>query len=76
MARSIAGSSTHHTSTSSLFGGRAPLKLSLVGRWIRIAEERRRLADADPALLEDIGVSRAQATRESARPFWDLPSRR
>lgn len=42
--------------------------------WCRQKAERRRqrraLAQLDDRLLRDIGVSREQAARESARPFW------
>ncbi|PMR70146.1 DUF1127 domain-containing protein [Halomonas heilongjiangensis] len=31
---------------------------------------RRRLAQLDPHLLDDIGISRATAEREARKPFW------
>lgn len=34
------------------------------------ARQRRALARLDPHLLADIGVSRAEADRECAKPFW------
>ncbi|MDN2567881.1 DUF1127 domain-containing protein [Aquibium sp. A9E412] len=40
----------------------------------RMAERRRSrraLAALTDEALRDIGISRAQARRESARPFWD-----
>ena len=38
-----------------------------------VAMQRRRLARLDDAQLADIGLTRAQATAEARRPFWDLP---
>lgn len=35
--------------------------------------QRRALGSLDPALLEDIGISREAAETEAARPFWDVP---
>lgn len=46
------------------------------GSWLRVSAERRRLARLDPDQLADIGLSAAEARRESHRPFWDLPSGR
>ena len=42
-----------------------------IGRWQRLAYERRLLAAMDDHQLKDIGISRAEAAQESARPFWD-----
>jgi uncharacterized protein YjiS (DUF1127 family) len=46
-------------------------------RWVSHAiathHQRLRLEDLDAHLLEDIGIDRATARRESCRPFWDLP---
>jgi uncharacterized protein YjiS (DUF1127 family) len=42
--------------------------------WLQAAHERRRqrraLADLDDRSLRDIGLSRHQAEREAAKPFW------
>lgn len=41
--------------------------------WIERRRQRRRLrelADLNDYLLRDIGVSRSEALRESAKPFW------
>ena len=45
-------------------------------RWLRVARERRRLAELDEHALRDIGIDPASAAREAARPFWDLPRSR
>ena len=43
-------------------------------RWCALcfarAEQRRRLAELDGHMLEDIGVTPAEAARESAKPWW------
>lgn len=38
--------------------------------WLERNEERRRLMDLDERMLRDIGMTRGQATREAAKPFW------
>ncbi len=55
--------------------GRSPLSaLSLMSRH---AAERAALARLGDAALDDLGLTRAQAAREAARPFWDVsPHRR
>lgn len=35
--------------------------------------QRRRLAVLDAHLLDDIGLTRGEALRESRRPVWDAP---
>ena len=42
-------------------------------RWLELIEQRRRLLQLDDRMLKDIGVSRADAERESQRSFWDDP---
>lgn len=37
--------------------------------------QRRALARLDANALADIGLTRAQAQTEAARPIWDLPAR-
>ncbi|HDZ57904.1 MAG TPA: DUF1127 domain-containing protein [Pseudomonas xinjiangensis] len=44
---------------------------SRINRWRRLAYERRLLSSMDERMLRDIGVSRSDAERESARHFWD-----
>ena len=38
--------------------------------WQERTRQRRALASLDDHLLRDIGLSRAQAVSESAKPFW------
>ncbi len=40
--------------------------------WQRRAQERRHLAALDPRLLSDMGISEADAARETAIPFWRI----
>ncbi|WP_108662364.1 DUF1127 domain-containing protein [Acuticoccus kandeliae] len=49
---------------------------ALVRLWLDIWSERRALDRLDDRLLEDIGVARAEAARESARAPWDAPIER
>ncbi|MEM5476747.1 DUF1127 domain-containing protein [Pacificibacter sp. AS14] len=49
---------------------------SLLARFIQaraVARQRTALADLDDSMLSDIGITRAQAEQESARPTWDAP---
>ncbi|KPP93671.1 MAG: putative conserved small protein [Rhodobacteraceae bacterium HLUCCA08] len=46
-------------------------RLSLA-RMLGVWHQRRCLARLDAAQLADIGITPAEAARESARPFWDL----
>jgi uncharacterized protein YjiS (DUF1127 family) len=41
--------------------------------WLEVRRQRRQLQGLSDAMLRDIGLSRADAERESTRPFWDLP---
>ena len=44
--------------------------LTTLHLWRQRAAERRALAALDDRLLADIGVTRADAERECAQPFW------
>jgi|28_taG_2_1085356.scaffolds.fasta_scaffold00415_7 uncharacterized protein YjiS (DUF1127 family) len=60
----------------SLPSTRAKARRSLTDRIalaIALMRQRRALAQLDKAALSDIGVSQAEACRESRRPFWDAP---
>jgi Domain of unknown function (DUF1127) len=39
-----------------------------------LAASRARLADMDDHMLADIGLTRAAARIEAARPVWDVPA--
>jgi uncharacterized protein YjiS (DUF1127 family) len=43
---------------------------ALLARWRRRARARQHLARLDEAALRDIGVTAAEAMRESNKPFW------
>ena len=38
--------------------------------WLQRRRERQQLLDLDERLLRDIGLSRAEAEREAAKPIW------
>ena len=40
-------------------------------RWHEVRRQRRALLELSDQLLKDIGISRADAMREAARPAWD-----
>ena len=42
-----------------------------VKNWREVSRQRRELRDLSDHLLKDIGISRADATREADRYFWD-----
>ena len=42
----------------------------MIARWMTRRAERQQLAALSDALLDDIGLSRAEARREAAKPFW------
>ncbi len=44
--------------------------LQLAAIWIERSRNRRALTRLDDHLLRDIGIWRAEAEREAARPFW------
>jgi uncharacterized protein YjiS (DUF1127 family) len=58
----------HQSSSGTSLGARRPGWWSLLDRSLqRIA--LREIAD-DPHLLRDVGLTREQALREAAKPFW------
>ncbi|WP_199707373.1 DUF1127 domain-containing protein [Teichococcus wenyumeiae] len=44
----------------------------MVGAMLQAHRTRRLLGEMDARLLADIGTSRAEATTEANRPFWDI----
>lgn len=44
--------------------------VTCITRWHQRARQRRQLAELEPRLLADIGISAEQARRESSKPFW------
>ena len=49
------------------------------GFWTRLTltgslwRQRRALADMSDHMLDDLGISRADALAEAAKPMWDVP---
>ncbi len=41
-----------------------------VGLWLHRSRSRRELATLDQRRLDDLGMTVAEASRESAKPFW------
>ncbi len=44
--------------------------LRVIDTWIQRSHQRRALAKLDDWLLRDAGISREEAAREIAKPFW------
>ncbi len=40
---------------------------------VALLHQRRQLAQLEPHMLEDIGVTEGEAQTEAKRPFWDAP---
>ncbi len=47
--------------------------VSLVLQALSVMRQRRKLAQLDDAALKDIGITRAEASAEADRFFWDAP---
>ncbi len=50
----------------------ARLILDTLLRWHHRVNERQALVKLDDRLLQDIGIERSQAVRESEKPFWQV----
>ena len=46
------------------------LAAAVLKRWTGRARQRRDLAALDDRLLSDVGLTREQVGRETAKPFW------
>ncbi len=54
-----------------------PRRASLVARLAALHGlwcQRKSLAELDPHMLNDIGVTEAEALKEARRPVWDAPA--
>jgi uncharacterized protein YjiS (DUF1127 family) len=47
--------------------------MSLISQAFELSRQRRNLAQLDAAVLDDIGVTREEASAEAKRFFWDAP---
>ena len=68
---SVSDFANHHATTDR--PELAPVLSNLIDTvaiWIVRRHQRRALAALDDHLLNDVGLSREQARREAAKPFW------
>lgn len=59
------GRAQTHSWPKPLFGA-----IGTIATWYERWRQRQHLKDLDDHLLKDIGLSRAEAEGEAARPFW------
>ena len=66
-----------HNSTLAIARVQARSPLAGIAIWLRqvlnLRAGRKHLITLDDARLSDIGLTRAQAMAEAARPLWDVP---
>jgi uncharacterized protein YjiS (DUF1127 family) len=53
------------------FNGRFAAACSLLAAWIERTRQRSALTSLEDHMLRDIGITRADAARESRKPFWN-----
>lgn len=68
-----ARSTPHHAQSRMHSGGIFKRLAAPLRRAYTLRRERQALARLDDHILADIGLSRAEALAESARPLWDAP---
>jgi len=56
------------------FTKQRPSVFTVIAQIIETHSQRRALRTLDSAALCDLGLTYAQAKREAARPFWDVPA--
>ena len=59
-----------------LVGQRGLGRFAWLTNMFRTMETRRHLSEMDARMLQDIGISRSEALRESARAPWDITQSR
>ena len=68
-----------HTSDYAI--GHMPLRgtprrlLARISTALALRHQRSQLAGLSDAMLEDLGLTRAEALAEAQRPLWDVPAR-
>lgn len=63
-----------HVQSRGSFADRITDLVARIQTGIAMRAQRRQLAQLDDAMLDDIGLTRAGAAIEAARPIWDVPS--
>lgn len=63
-------------SLSRIRAARSTTRLPRISTMITVWQERRALGRMSANRLQDLGITRQDALREAARPFWDLPARK
>ncbi|HJQ58907.1 MAG TPA: DUF1127 domain-containing protein [Vineibacter sp.] len=71
-AAASAGSRATSPATTWWRALRARLDYAVVQTWIDRSRQRSALRELSDRQLDDIGVTRADARREAAKPFWSL----
>lgn len=74
----IEGRDVGHGVREALHRLRQPVRAAItqLQRWRQLSRDRTELSRLSDERLRDIGLSRADVLRESARPFWDDPFKR
>jgi uncharacterized protein YjiS (DUF1127 family) len=68
--RGLSGIPSGRTTGRPSLAGRLLTILELVETWLTRRRQRLDLAELDDRLLADIGLTRADVARETAKPFW------
>ena len=68
--RAIAVASDEHSEARIDLFGKVALVVGTIGAWNSRQRQRQALGDLDGRLLQDIGVTAAQARSEAGKRFW------
>ena len=74
MTRTVTRTATAPSLAQGRTWGRTRGRAFDLGGLIALWRQRRALARLDDRALADIGVTRAEALAEAARPVWDVPA--
>ena len=62
--------SYHQRPNEQIWRSSAAQLVTLLNTWYQRSRQRRQLAQLSDRLLDDIGLDRATALAEAAKPFW------